>query len=89
MTAFTISRFERTGKDTIFGHHQVRVEYKRYRSMEKKEIEVEARGQVLTMLHYYKMPDGTWKLDCVQFNFPQIFKEPEVKGKAKIQSLCF
>lgn len=86
------SKFERTGKDTITGHHQIRVEYKRYRTMEKKETEVEARGHGLTMmLHYYKKVDGKWKLAGVkpqkrldEFNFPQIFKEPEAKGKAKM-----
>lgn len=78
--------------DTITGHHQVWVEYKRYKTMEKKKSEVEARGQGLTMmLHYYKKMDGKWKLVGVkpqkrleEFNFPEIFMELETNGKAKI-----
>jgi scytalone dehydratase len=77
------SKFERTGPDTVTGHHQVFVKYKRYRSMVKKEDEVEATGEGLTMmLHYYQKVDGNWKLAGVkpqvrmsQFNFPEIFKE--------------
>lgn len=87
------SKFERTGEDTITGHHQVRVKYKRHKTTKKKESEVEERGQGLTMmLHYYNVEvDGKWKLAGFKpqkpldgFNFPGIFKEPETGGKGKM-----
>lgn len=79
------SKFERTSPDTVTGHHQVFVKYKRYQSMDKREDEVEATGEGLTMmLHHYQKIDGKWKLTGVkpqvrmsQFNFPEIFKEPQ------------
>jgi scytalone dehydratase len=85
------SKFERTGPDTVTGHQQVFVEYKRYKNMEKKGDEVEATGEGLTMmLHYYQKVDGKWKLEGVkprvrmsQFNFPEIFKEPQQKDTKK------
>jgi scytalone dehydratase len=85
------SKFERIGPDTVTGHHQVFFEYKRYKNMEKKNDEVEATGEGLTiMLHYYQKVDGKWKLAGVkprvrmsQFNFPEILKEPQQKDTKK------
>ncbi|OCL15441.1 Scytalone dehydratase, partial [Glonium stellatum] len=80
------SKFVKTSADEVTGYHQVRTEYKRYTSMDKKEIE--ATGQDLTMmLHFYKRIDGKWKLAGVkptgrmsEFNFEKIF----TAGSAKL-----
>ena len=82
-----VSKYDRTGPDTVTGHHQVRTEYRRWKTMERKEVE--ATGEGLTvMLHFYRKVDGVWKLEGVKpltrmndFNFEKIFAEPT---KAKI-----
>lgn len=59
----------------------MRTEYKRYKTLEKKEVE--ATGQGLTLMeHYYKKINGVWKLSGTkpggrmnQFNFDKIFTE--------------
>lgn len=77
------SKFTRNGPDSVTGHHQVRVEYKRFTSMEKKEIEAEGSGLTI-MLHTYKKTDGEWKLAIIKptnrlsaFNYDKIFAEPK------------
>ncbi|PSN65991.1 scytalone dehydratase-inhibitor complex [Corynespora cassiicola Philippines] len=81
------SKYDRTGPDTVTGYHQVRTEYKRYKTVEKKEVE--ATGQGLTLMHhYYKKVDGKWKLAGTKpgrrmndFNFDEIFAEGNPKSK--------
>jgi scytalone dehydratase len=74
------SKYDRTGPDTVTGYHQVRIEYKRWKTMEKKEVEVEGQGLTM-MLHYYQKINGVWKLAGVKptgrlsnFNFEKIFR---------------
>lgn len=79
--------------EILLGTHvwQVRTEYKRYKTLEKKEVEATGVGLTL-MEHYYKKIDGEWKLAGTKpgtrmndFNFDKIFTEegPGTK-KAKI-----
>lgn len=77
------SKFERHSPDLVTGHHQIRVEYKRFTSMDKKEVEAEGSGLTM-MLHTYKKIDGVWKLSGVKplnrlsaFNYDRIFTEPK------------
>jgi scytalone dehydratase len=84
------SKYDRTGPDTVTGYHQVRTEYKRWKTMEKKEVE--ATGQGLTiMLHYYQRVNGEWKLAGVkpltrsnEFNFERIMNGEPGEGKSKL-----
>ncbi|KAF2189041.1 NTF2-like protein [Zopfia rhizophila CBS 207.26] len=73
------SKYDRTGPDTVTGYHQVRTEYKRYKTQEKKEVEAEGHGLTL-MVHWYKKIDGAWELTGTkpevrmnEFNFEKIF----------------
>lgn len=77
------SKFERTGPNSFTGYHQSRTEYKRWRTMDKKEVETAGHGLTL-MLHYYEKIDGKRKLTGTkptgrmsEFNFGKIFKESD------------
>lgn len=79
------SKYDRTGPSTVTGYHQVRTEYKRYKTLEKKEVEATGQGLTL-MIHWYKKIDGEWKLTGTRpggrmndFNFDKIFVEPKPK----------
>lgn len=60
---------------------KVRTEYKRYKTLEKKDVEATGQGLTL-MVHWYKKIDGEWKLAGTkpggrmnEFNFDKIFTE--------------
>jgi scytalone dehydratase len=79
------SKYDRTGPDSVTGYHQVRTEYKRYKTLEKKEVEATGQGLTL-MIHWYKKIDGEWKLAGTRpggrmndFNFDKIFVEAKPK----------
>jgi len=83
------SKYDRTGSDSVTGYHQVRTEYKRWKTMEKKEVEATGQGLTL-MVHWYKKIDGVWKLAGTKpggrmndFNFDNIFTEASA-NKAKL-----
>lgn len=87
------SKYDRTGPESVTGYHQVRTEYRRYKTLEKREIEATGHGLTL-MEHYYQKIDGEWKLVGTkpgkrmdEVNFDRIFTEPAVgESKAKVKS---
>ncbi|KAF2468946.1 Scytalone dehydratase [Lindgomyces ingoldianus] len=63
------------------GYHQVRTEYKRYKTPQKTDVEATGQGLTL-MVHCYKKINGVWKLAGMkpggrmnEFNFDKIFSE--------------
>ncbi|KAF2098680.1 NTF2-like protein [Rhizodiscina lignyota] len=78
------SKFKRTGPNSVTGYHQIRTEYKRWKTMDKKEVEATGQGLAM-MLHFYEKIDGKWKLAGTkptgrmsEFNFENIFKDSDV-----------
>ena len=54
------TKWERTGQDTVIGHHQIRAAHVRYTGSDLQRVDRRGHSHASNQ-HYYRRIDGVWK----------------------------